>query len=106
MMRRKQTALLFAALIGLAPIGAYAQRQSSAVATADVRELPADQQIIQALNRLTFGARPGDVQRVRSIGLDKWIDLQLHPERINDNRINTFVAQYPALNAEQNDLVR
>ena len=37
-MRRKQTALLFAALIGLAPIGAYAQRQSSAVATADVRE--------------------------------------------------------------------
>ena len=105
-MRRKQTALLFAALIGLAPIGAYAQRQSSAVATADVRELPADQQIIQALDRLTFGARPGDVQRVRSIGLDKWIDLQLHPERINDNRIDTFVSQYPALNADQNDLLR
>jgi uncharacterized protein (DUF1800 family) len=46
------------------------------------------------------------VQRVRSIGLDKWIDLQLHPERINDNRIDTFVSQYPALNADQNDLLR
>jgi len=106
MMRRTQTAFLFAALVSLAPIGAYAQRPSSAVATAEARELPADQQIIQALNRLTFGPRPGDVQRVRAIGLDKWIDLQLHPERISDDPLNTFVSQYSALNADQDDLLK
>ena len=39
---------------------------------------------IHALNRLTFGPRPGDVQHVITIGVDQWIDLQLHPERINE----------------------
>ena len=46
------------------------------------QKLPADKQILHALNRLTFGPRAGDVAAVRRIGLDKWIDLQLHPERL------------------------
>ncbi|HUP60299.1 MAG TPA: DUF1800 domain-containing protein [Thermoanaerobaculia bacterium] len=37
-----------------------------------------------ALNRLAFGARPGDVERVMRIGVDRWIEQQLHPERIAD----------------------
>ncbi|HJQ38202.1 MAG TPA: DUF1800 domain-containing protein [Thermoanaerobaculia bacterium] len=37
-----------------------------------------------ALNRLAFGARPGDVERVMRMGVDRWIDEQLHPERIAD----------------------
>src|SRR5689334_9120162 len=41
-----------------------------------------DQQILHALNRLTFGPRPGDVEEVRRVGLAKWIKLQLHPEQI------------------------
>jgi uncharacterized protein (DUF1800 family) len=40
---------------------------------------------MHALNRLTFGPRPGDVEAVRKIGVKKWIDLQLHPERIAEN---------------------
>src|SRR4026208_1573872 len=75
------------------------------IARTDVRELPADQQIIQALNRLTFGARPGDALQVRAIGLDKWIDQQLRPEKIDDSSIEQFVARYPALNRNQNDLL-
>jgi uncharacterized protein (DUF1800 family) len=47
--------------------------------------LSKDQQIIQALNRLTFGPRPGDIEEVRRLGVAKWIDLQLHPERIPEN---------------------
>jgi uncharacterized protein (DUF1800 family) len=41
-------------------------------------------EVLHALNRLTFGPRPGDVQRVTDLGLERWIDLQLHPERIPD----------------------
>ena len=41
----------------------------------------------QALNRLTFGPRPGDVEHIEAIGLKKWIDLQLHPERIAENPV-------------------
>lgn len=72
----------------------------------DHRELAADQQIIHALNRLTFGARPGDLQKVRAIGLDKWVDLQLHPERIDDRDLQTFLTRYSVLNQDQNDLLR
>ena len=44
-----------------------------------------DEQVIHALNRLTFGPRPGDVEMVSRMGVKKWIDLQLHPERIPEN---------------------
>ena len=47
--------------------------------------LSKDDQVIHALNRLTFGPRPGDVETVRKLGVKKWIDLQLHPERIKEN---------------------
>src|ERR1035437_5214955 len=40
---------------------------------------------VQALNRLTFGPRPGDIQQVMAMGVDRWIDLQLHPEKIPDS---------------------
>jgi uncharacterized protein (DUF1800 family) len=49
------------------------------------QKLSPDQQIVHALNRLTFGPRPGDVEEVRRIGLNKWIELQLHPDQIPEN---------------------
>src|SRR3954467_15959709 len=105
-MRATKFVVTSAALLSLAPIGASAQRMPASQATSsDVRELPADQQIIQALNRLTFGAKPGDVQKVRAVGLDKWIEQQLHPEKINDDAMNAFVSRYAALNQNQNDLL-
>jgi len=48
-------------------------------------KLPADRQIVHVLNRLTFGATPEDVDRVRRIGIDAWIDQQLHPERLTES---------------------
>jgi uncharacterized protein (DUF1800 family) len=51
------------------------------------QKLSPDQQIIHALNRLTFGPRPGDVEQVRRIGLNKWIELQLHPEQIPESPV-------------------
>jgi uncharacterized protein (DUF1800 family) len=42
---------------------------------------------LQALNRLTFGPRPGDVERVMDVGVDKWIEQQLHPEKIDDSAL-------------------
>ena len=111
-MRITKLVVASAALLCVAPIGASAQKSGAksppktVIARSDVRELPADQQIIQALSRLTFGARPGDAQQVRSIGLDNWIDRQLHPDKINDDAMNAFVSRYSALNQDQNDLLR
>jgi uncharacterized protein (DUF1800 family) len=51
------------------------------------QKLPANRQIVHVLNRLTFGARPGDAEQVRRLTVEKWIDLQLHPDRISENPI-------------------
>ncbi len=42
---------------------------------------------LHALNRLTFGPRPGDVERVMAMGVEQWIDLQLHPKKIDDGAL-------------------
>ncbi len=49
------------------------------------KKLSKDDQILHALDRLTFGPRPGDVEVVKKMGLKKWLDMQLHPERIKEN---------------------
>ena len=97
------------------PCAAMAQQSGSArargVASHDsrqtissIREQTADQQVMQVLNRLAFGPRPGDVARVRSIGVDAWIDQQLHPERIDDSAMDQMLARYPMLQQDQSAL--
>jgi uncharacterized protein (DUF1800 family) len=44
--------------------------------------LTQDQQAVHVLNRLGYGPRPGDVERVKQMGLARYIDSQLHPETI------------------------
>jgi uncharacterized protein (DUF1800 family) len=51
------------------------------------QRLSIDKQIAHVLNRLTFGPRPGDLEQVRRVGVDKWIDLQLHPDRMTENPV-------------------
>jgi uncharacterized protein (DUF1800 family) len=48
-------------------------------------KLTKDEQVLHALDRLTFGPRPGDVEIVKKMGVKKWIELQLHPEKIAEN---------------------
>ena len=76
-------------------------------ASPEMRELTADQQVVHVLNRLAFGPRPGDVQRVRELGVDRWIAQQLQPGRIDDGRTTQFIAQsYRTVGMSTADLVR
>ncbi len=59
---------------------------------------------MQALNRLTFGPRPGDVQQVMAIGVDRWIDLQLHPEKIPDSAIESRIAGFRTLHMSSKEI--
>ncbi len=61
------------------------------------REQTADQQVHHVLNRLSFGARPGDVDAVRAIGVDRWVAQQLDPERISDAPTDAFLTQFRTL---------
>jgi len=80
--------------------------QAPAQPAAKSGELLPDEQIQQVLNRLTFGARPGDAAKVRSMGIDKWIDWQLHPERIDDRATDELMAKYPIYSMKTPDIVR
>jgi uncharacterized protein (DUF1800 family) len=60
-------------------------------------DLTEDEAIAHALNRLGYGPRPGDVQRVKETGLAKWIDRQLRPESINDSALAARLSRFPTL---------
>src|SRR5438552_18983170 len=52
---------------------------------ASATRLNEDQRILHVLNRLGFGARPGDVERVKTIGLENHINQQPNPEKITES---------------------
>lgn len=62
-----------------------------------ITELSADEAILHALNRLAYGPRPGDIERVRQMGLAKWIDQQLNPNSIDDKAVEARLQEYPTL---------
>ncbi len=76
----------FAVVLTLSGFSAFARKHKS-VATAQppVAQMPAAQKALHALNRLTFGPRPGDIEVVNQTGVDRWIGQQLHPESIAEN---------------------
>jgi uncharacterized protein (DUF1800 family) len=76
--------LALTVLLGLLPLAAAGATES-------------DARIVHALNRLTFGPRPGDVERVRRAGLDAFIEQQLQPERIADERLDAALEALPSL---------
>ncbi|MFI5103489.1 MAG: DUF1800 family protein [Terriglobales bacterium] len=64
-----------------------------------------DKKIVHALNRLTFGIRPGDVDRVRAMGLERWLDEQLHPDKINDAALESRLAPLRTLKMSTREMV-
>jgi len=48
------------------------------------KKLTEEQRIVHVLNRLGFGARPGDIERVKAMGVENYINQQLAPEKISD----------------------
>jgi uncharacterized protein (DUF1800 family) len=53
------------------------------VSSASAGEHTGEQAALHVLNRLGYGPRPGDIERVRQMGVDRYLDEQLHPETIS-----------------------
>src|SRR5438067_3291893 len=77
--------LLIAALLTSIFAGIVGAQNMSAGSAKGSSRLTEDQRILHVLSRLGFGARPGDVERVKAMGLDKYIELQLNPEKMDDS---------------------
>src|SRR5258707_10359793 len=70
-----------------------------------ISELTPDETILHALNRLAYGPRPGDVERVRQMGLGKWIEQQLNPNSIEDKALEARLQDYPTLHMSTAKLI-
>jgi uncharacterized protein (DUF1800 family) len=70
-----------------------------------VTELSADEAILHALNRLAYGPRPGDVERIRQMGLANWINQQLNPKSIDDSAMEARLNVYPTLKMSTAELL-
>lgn len=86
--KRRWTAsagVLLAFTTALGSIRHPAEKAGSSRYAAFYKPLTKQQRFEHAVNRLTFGPRPGDLQKIQRMGLDKWIKEQLHPEKISEN---------------------
>jgi uncharacterized protein (DUF1800 family) len=71
-----------------------------------LKQIQGDERVLHALDRLTFGPRPGEVEEVKAMGLDTWITQQLHPATIDDTTIEKRLDQFPAMHLSEEDLTR
>jgi len=63
------------------------------------------QRVLHALNRFTFGPRPGDVDRVSQQGVDRWFEQQLQPEKISDSDLEARLAPLRTLRMDTREIV-
>src|SRR5262245_16177165 len=70
-----------------------------------ITELSADEAVLHALNRLAYGPRPGDMERVKQLGLAKWIDRQLNPNAIDDKALEARLGNLPTLGMSTTTLI-
>ena len=82
------------------------------LALAPLRAAPAAGQdtlrarVVHLLNRGTFGPRPGDVDRVLALGIERYLDQQLHPERLRDTAADRYVDRFEVFDRSPAELAR
>src|SRR5437867_3822831 len=105
MHRQAQLSSRRAALLFLVAVTACASGRAPIPRIGPVQsELSRDQQVDHVLSRLTYGARSGDINRVHAVGVERWIALQLTPERIKDEASDSAIASYQTLNVPTAEL--
>jgi len=92
-------------LLAVSAVLLVAGDKKSKTKASAIPQMDDDKRIIHALNRFTFGVRPGDVERVRAMGLDKWFDQQLHPDRIDDSAMEARLVPFRTLRMSTREMV-
>ena len=73
--------------------------------SAGASQMKGESRVLHALNRLTFGPRPGDVAAVEQMGLTTWFENQLNPSKIDDSALDARLAAFPAMQLPQAQLM-
>ncbi len=81
----------------VAPAKHKKQKQDPVLKGLPVTDLSADEAVLHALNRLAYGPRPGDMARIKQLGLARWIDQQLDPNSLDDRAVEPRLEALPTL---------
>ena len=92
-------------MLALLVVGLFASLSARKKEKSSANPLEERKRALHALNRLTFGPRPGDVDRVAAMGVDKWIELQLHPGKIDDSGLDARLAPFRTLRMNTKEMV-
>ncbi len=91
MHRLFRIAVLFVVAVSFVP--AAAVRGQGKAGSEDVD----DATVLHVLNRVAFGPRPGDIARVKTLGVKAYIEQQLEPETIADPQVDQTLARFETL---------
>ena len=90
----RDTAVLLILALLLQPVFGFATAEPGNKKAAP---MTAEQRVTHVLSRLTFGARPGDFERVKAMGVDAFINQQLDPDSIDNSAIIAKLRRLPTL---------
>ena len=104
---RKLCILLVLALTGFFSLAAQAaDGKSKKSRTSSGSNLSDHERALHVLNRITFGPRPGDIEKVLAIGVDNWVEQQLQPEKIPNAVLDSKLAPYRTLQMQPRDMLQ
>jgi len=98
--------LLLLTVMSALALGEKKKNKKSKDQISAAMQMDEQKRAIHVLNRFTFGPRPGEVQRVEAMGIDKWFEQQLHPEKTDDSVLEARLSPFRTLKMSTNELVR
>src|SRR5262245_25636688 len=101
--RSSRTKRLFSVLLALA-LASGAPAGAAQIAT--TKKLTEEQKIAHLLDRITYGARPGDVERVMKLGWEKYLEEQLRPDRISDQLVEDRLKNIETIHLSSAELAK
>src|SRR5262245_15523481 len=95
--------MAFGTPIGVAQDAKGQKRKETSVAA---KKLTEEQRVVHLLDRVTFGGRPGDVERVMKLGWEKYLDEQLHPDRLSDQVVEQKLKNIESIHQSNTELAK
>jgi len=101
----KSTRARWAVIVGAAILfGGAAFAQHAPKATPAPQKLTENDRIVHVLNRMGFGARPEDIDKIRKMGLEAYVDQQLSPDQIDDSALELKLKTFKELQLPDTDI--
>src|SRR5579863_9937322 len=104
---RRRTLVTLALSFVLVTSAVYAKKKPKPIPPPAVPQMTEEQKALHALNRLTFGARQGDLDEIHKLGLQAWIDRQLNPADLPENpQLEARLQPLDTLRMDPKDMAR